>query len=186
MRRRLTCTLGLAAALVLAAAPAATRAAPTWLTDVPIGTGDTAAIVMNADGSNRMQLTDDARQDVGPTWPPDGRMIAFTRSLTLDDPGDVWVMNADGSSQRALTSTDVIEESPDWQPIPALAGVRGSRTACGDLSLDPGGVASAFVARDPATASAPSLAPTPTQGADQPPEAEALPDDDALPRPEEE
>jgi hypothetical protein len=124
-----------------------------------------------------------------------------------------------------------------------VAGVRGSRTACGDLSLDPGGVASvvavgvkcakalrvaarwnegknpdgfrciqarhsmdqsavqcmkpgtrrchrneqaiAFVARDPATASAPNLAPTPMQSVDQPSEAEALRDDDALPRPEE-
>jgi hypothetical protein len=36
----------------------------------------------------------------------------------------------------------VIEESPDRQPIPALNGVSGSRAACGDLSLDPGGIAS--------------------------------------------
>jgi hypothetical protein len=164
-------------------------------------------------------------------------MIAFTRSLGPDLPGDVWVMNADGSGQRALTSTDVIEESPDWQPIPVFAGASGPRRACGDLSLEPGGVASvvavrvrcdqalrvaarwqagkkdgfvcsqtrhsmdqsavecvkrscphgsekriAFVFRDPAQAQARSR----VGGAEPEPSGEPIPDDDALPRDEEE
>jgi hypothetical protein len=97
---------------------------------------------MNADGSNRVRLTSDARFDIGPTRSPDGRMIASTRSAYPGDAGDIWVMNADGSIPRPLTITDVIEESPDRQPIPVLAGVSGVRAACGDLSLDPGGIAS--------------------------------------------
>jgi Tol biopolymer transport system component len=106
-----------------------------------------AIFVMDADGSNPVRLTNDGFFDIGPTWSPDGRMIAFTRALGPDLPGDVWVMNADGSGQRALTSTDVIEESPDWQPIPALQGASGPRRACGDLSLEPGGIASVVAIR---------------------------------------
>jgi hypothetical protein len=97
---------------------------------------------MNADGSNPIRPTNNTLHDIGPTWSPDGRMIAFTRALTPETPGDVWVMNADGSGQRSLTSTDVIEESPDWQPVALLRAAVGPRTACGDLSLEPGGVAS--------------------------------------------
>jgi Tol biopolymer transport system component len=103
--------------------------------------------VMNADGSNPVRLTTNALHDIGPTWSPDGRMIAFTRALTPETPGDVWIMNADGSGQRPLTSTDVIEESPDWQPIPLLRTATGPRMACGDRSLEPGGVASVVAVR---------------------------------------
>jgi hypothetical protein len=52
-------------------------------------------------------------------------------------------MNADGSDAGPLTNNPVIEESPDWQPIPISVGATNqSRTACGDLSLLPGGISS--------------------------------------------
>jgi hypothetical protein len=52
-------------------------------------------------------------------------------------------MNADGGDAVPLTSTPVIEESPDWQPIPVTIGAaKQPRIACGDLSLQPGGVSS--------------------------------------------
>jgi hypothetical protein len=100
-------------------------------------------LIRDADGTDIVQLTDNELHDEGPAWSPDGRLITFTRSDTEDAPGDVWVMNADGSDAGPLTSTPVIEESPDWQPLKITVGAADEpRTACGDLSLVPGGVAS--------------------------------------------
>jgi hypothetical protein len=41
-----------------------------------------------------------------------------------------------------LADAPVLEESPDWQPLPALSGFKRPTVACGDLSLEVGGVAS--------------------------------------------
>ena len=104
--------------------------------------------VMDADGGNVRQLTSNALHDEGPAWSADGRLIAFTRAETETAPGDGWIMNADGSGPEPLTSTAVIEESPDWQPLPITVGAAGQpRTACGDLSLLPGGVASVIAVK---------------------------------------
>ncbi len=58
--------------------------------------------VMDADGSNRIRLTNDPAGDVSPFWSPDGTKIGFTRAIGNDF--EVWVMDADGSNQINLTN----------------------------------------------------------------------------------
>jgi serine/threonine protein kinase len=58
--------------------------------------------LMNADGSNRKQLTSNAGQNVSPVVTPDGRYIVF---LSLRNGGrSIWRVNVDGSNPRQLTS----------------------------------------------------------------------------------
>jgi Tol biopolymer transport system component len=57
-----------------------------------------------------------------PAWSPDGRQIAFNRTVaTADDPQDqtgIWVVNADGSGERQLASQPAPQRiaSPSWSP----------------------------------------------------------------------
>jgi Tol biopolymer transport system component len=57
---------------------------------------------MNADGSDRKQLTTDPHRDANATVSPDGRYIAFVSERTGVE--TIWLMNIDGSNQRPLTS----------------------------------------------------------------------------------
>jgi len=68
---------------------------------------------MNADGSERRNLTRDAAMDYSPAWSPDGTQIAFASSRGGKFP-TVWVMNQDGSNARRVGTVD--GEYPAWSP----------------------------------------------------------------------
>ena len=69
--------------------------------------------VMNADGSNRVRLTEEEPftprppNNVSPAWSPDGRHIAFftDRNSNSEPLWELYVMNADGSDQRPMFET---------------------------------------------------------------------------------
>lgn len=65
--------------------------------------------VMNSDGSNRVQLTNNQQTDNYPTFSPDGAKILFTRN------GKIWQMNADGTGQAMLYNADSAQ-SPSYSP----------------------------------------------------------------------
>ena len=77
--------------------------------------------VMNADGSNPINLTQSPERPAGvSSWSPDGKQIAFTSAeLVVEDNlfhSDIWVMDADGGNPRNLTNHHAQHEAPDWSP----------------------------------------------------------------------
>lgn len=98
---------------------------PAWSPDgtaiafVSTRSGDTDIWVMNADGSNPVNLTRSPGYDGQPSWSPDGARIAFTsgRNGALD----IYVMDADGSHRRRLTTDGAVESFPAWGPHDRIA-----------------------------------------------------------------
>lgn len=76
--------------------------------------------VMNRDGSDPVNLTDDPAFDGYPAWSPDGSKIAFASNRAGQTPGNfhLYVMNADGSEVvRVLENDAMVEDArPQWSP----------------------------------------------------------------------
>jgi Tol biopolymer transport system component len=84
--------------------------------------------VMNADGTNVRQLTNNSSHDEGPAWSPDGTQIVFTSER--DGNSEIYLMNPDGTNQRRFTNDPALDESPDWGLAPGTA-VRSCGTTDG-------------------------------------------------------
>jgi len=76
--------------------------------------GDSEIYIMNVDGSNQTNLTENPAVDLHPTFSPDGMRIAFDSDR--DGNREIYVMNADGSDQIRLTNEPAAEYAPSWSP----------------------------------------------------------------------
>lgn len=96
--------------------------APTWSPDgsriafVSDRDGDPDIWVMNSDGSDLVNITNDDAQDHSPAWSPDGAWIAFA-SVRDSLYWELYVMRPDGSDVQRLTWwEDASDLSPAWSP----------------------------------------------------------------------
>jgi len=75
--------------------------------------------VMDANGDNRVNLTDNAAQESGHDWSPDGTKIVFASDRSGDPPGgpfQIYVMNSDGTCPTLISTVSGF--TPAWQPVP--------------------------------------------------------------------
>jgi Tol biopolymer transport system component len=75
---------------------------------------DSELYLMNSDGTEVQQLTDNEVDDWHPSWSPDARKLAL-RSFDGND-YEIYSMNADGSGAKQLTFDDVDCHDPWWSP----------------------------------------------------------------------
>jgi Tol biopolymer transport system component len=75
--------------------------------------------VMNANGSNKRQVTNNGKANFGPYFFPDGKRIIFASNM--DDPKggrnfDLYKINVDGSGQERITFSEAFDGFPMFSP----------------------------------------------------------------------
>ena len=74
--------------------------------------------VMNADGSNKRQVTRNGKANFAPYFFPDGKRIIFASNM--DDPKgrnfDLYTINEDGSGLERITDNDTFDGFPMFSP----------------------------------------------------------------------
>jgi len=80
--------------------------------------------LMNADGSNQVQLTATGGS-FRPAWSPDGARIAFTS--TRDGNSEVYAVNLDGSGLVNLTNNPAEDADPAWSSDGTKVAFRSDR-----------------------------------------------------------
>jgi dipeptidyl aminopeptidase/acylaminoacyl peptidase len=76
--------------------------------------GDDHIVLMNADGTKRVQLTTNRQFLLSPAWSPDGRRIAYVASSSSGHGSHIAVMSPDGTHDERLTNGVDIDTEPTW------------------------------------------------------------------------
>jgi Tol biopolymer transport system component len=137
MRRATTSLLLLICALMVATMPFARAQSALWPSSNGLlafrsdRDGDAELFTLAATGENPAPLTEnEGIVDSQPAWSPDGRRIAFVRTMPQSGRSDLWTATSEGKGRVRITSTPFPERDPSWSPdgtkIVYAARTRGS------------------------------------------------------------
>lgn len=88
-------------------------------------------MTMNADGTDKVRLTNNLFQDSLPSWSPDGTQIAF--NSFRDGDHEIYVMDVDGTNQTRLTFSPGEDAHPMWSPDGTQIAFHSRRTGTLDI-----------------------------------------------------
>ena len=114
--------------------------------------------IMNDDGSDVIRLTDNAMEEYGPSWSPDGRRIAFHSDFAGSM--SIYAMNSDGSGVVRLTDSSEDDFYPDWSPDGKRIVFQSSRDGNSEIyTISPDGSGLTRLTHNPAQDYAPGWSP---------------------------
>ena len=70
--------------------------------------------IMNSDGSNHINLSNNSYSDTFPRWSPDGNKIVFYSNRLGTGNDEIFVMDYNGNNQNNISNNSNQDNAPDW------------------------------------------------------------------------